>query len=91
MALRIKLHDAKNDKAISLPKSYVSSLCYCLKRIEYPLACGRYINQWGRFKAENSKKMARQIEGTDLVWDQIKPLDSVDEAKLISQDRILKY
>ena len=88
MALRIKLHDAKNDKAISLPKSYVSSLCYCLKRIEYPLACGRYINQWGRFKAENSKKMARQIEGTDLVWDQIKPLDSVDEAKLISQDRI---
>ncbi|MBR9793001.1 MAG: tyrosine-type recombinase/integrase [Gammaproteobacteria bacterium] len=88
MALRIKLHEAKNDKVISLPNGYVSSLCYCLKRIQYPLACGRYVNQWGRFKAESSKKMARQIEGTDLVWEQIKSLDSVDEAKHISQERI---
>ncbi|APD92224.1 hypothetical protein BM525_20315 (plasmid) [Alteromonas mediterranea] len=88
MALRNKLHEASADQKNSFPKTYAVAICMGLSQIDMKLCCGRYISQWGRYRAENKKKIGRQIDGENLVWDRIKTENSVQNAKAISQEHI---
>ena len=90
MALRNKLHEASSDQKNIFPKTYAVKICMGLSQIDMKLCCGRYISQWGRYRAEKKEKIGRQIDGENLVWDRIKTENSVQNAKAASQEHIDK-
>lgn len=90
MLLRNKLFEASFNPEHFFPKTYASSICGVLNKIDVQLSCGRYIRQWGRFRLEKKEKTSRQIEDKDLIWEEIKTEKTVEKAKAKSKKHVDK-
>ena len=82
---RDDLYIAQNSGLI---KNYSKPICSAIRKLKAPLACGRLTSDWPRYKTKTAKSSSRQISSNDIIWDEIKAIDNVPEARGIAKERV---
>lgn len=85
LKFRDEIYIAQNNGLI---KNYAVAICSAIKKTKAPLACGRLTSDWPRYKTKTAKSSARQISSNDIIWDEIKAIDNVPEARELAKERV---
>lgn len=86
--LRIKLY--KQVEAGELKKSHINYIVSSLSKLDVTLACGLKIRDWGKFRSAKEKNLSRQITDKEIIWDEIKGVQSLTEVGDKTQSYLTK-